>query len=371
MIDRNAYTSLNEAAANVAVGKSSMRPAMGMNARNMSNSNSNSPQGVQWGDPSIGGAMNATELAACLSGQGNVGVEDAAKAAAASPSSTASALSMKPGSSVSRGSSPVRTATKPALKRTAPQATVADDVEYTAQEILDILSEATGFNGAALSRSLANGTHADYLSQFTPSAGGAGKISSRGNAMSRSSGTAPKAKGGGSVNEKSNGWGGRNIGGARNASELAAWLAQNNQNAVQGQAASGTTVGGEDGPQSMGNRVWNPNGLEANVGRRITTNYIESGRKYSTRPPKSPNYIPPAGASNSGNVRSRPPVPPTRYGKLSNRGAVSSVADSVELDIDSLIAEGVAQYGEEVFLEIISDFDETGEMSQELFDLLD
>ena len=254
MIDRNAYTSLNEAAANVAVGKSSMRPAMGMNAPNMSNSNS-PPQGVQWGDPSIGGAKNATELAAYLSGQGNVGVEDAAKAAAASPSSTASALSMKPGSSVSRGSSPVRTATKPALKRTAPQATVADDVEYTAQEILDILAEAYGFNGAALSRSLANGTHADYLSQFTPSAGGAGKISSRRNAMSRSSGTAAKAPA-----------------------------------------------------------------------------------------PKAP-------------------APKAKGG--------ASVADSVELDIDSLIAEGVAQYGEEVFLEIISDFDETGEMSQELFDLLD
>ena len=459
MIDRNAYTSLNEAAANVAVGKSSMRPAMGMNAPNMSNSNS-PPQGVQWGDPSIGGAKNATELAAYLSGQGNVGVEDAAKAAAASPSSTASALSMKPGSSVSRGSSPVRTATKPALKRTAPQATVADDVEYTAQEILDILAEAYGFNGAALSRSLANGTHADYLSQFTPSAGGAGKISSRGNAMSRSSGTAakapkapaPTAKGGASVNEKSNGWGGRNIGGARNASELAAWLAKNNQNGVQGQVdARMDWPTGEVGPQTMGQRYWfrgqdrdgDSNRSLASYGR---VTLAPSARKNISqwqfthpKPPMPDNYIPPPSPNNSGNLRSRPPVPPTRYGPTS-RGTASSVADdveytaqeildilaeatgqdfnemcqsaksdpkrpvrrevslrkelqikkrgnnfvptkgmktnpkladSVELDIDSLIAEGVAQYGEEVFLEIISDFDETGEMSQELFDLLD
>jgi hypothetical protein len=194
--------------------------------------------------------MNATELAAWLSGQGNVGVEDAAKSAAATPSGTASALSMKPGSSVSQTSSPVRTATKTTSKRTAPQATVADSIEYTAQEILDILSEATGFNGAALSRSLSNGTHAAYLSQFTPSAGGAGKISSRGNVMSRSSGT-------------------------------------------------------------------------------------------SSRTPKAPVG-----------------------------GGKASVADSVEVDIDSIIAEGVERYGEEVFLDIIADFDATGEMSQELFDLL-
>jgi hypothetical protein len=346
-------------------------------------SNSNSPaQGIQWGSSAIGGAMNATELAAWLSGQGNVGVEDAAKSAAATPSGTASALSMKPGSSVSQTSSPVRTATKTTSKRTAPQATVADSIEYTAQEILDILSEATGFNGAALSRSLSNGTHAAYLSQFTPSAGGAGKISSRGNVMSRSSGTSsrtPKAPVGGgkasvadsvevdidsTISEKSNGWGGRNIGGARNASELAAWLAQNGQVGVQGQADSG----GNEGPNNHGIRPWNPGASEPNYGRRVTTNYIESGKKYVPRPPKPDNYVPPASKNVTGAVRSRPPVAPTRYGAMSNRG--QTVADSVEVDIDSIIAEGVERYGEEVFLDIIADFDATGEMSQELFDLL-
>jgi hypothetical protein len=291
MIDRNAYTSLNEAAANVAVGKSSMRPAMGMNARNMSNSNS-PPQGVQWGDPSIGGAMNATELAAYLSGQGNVGVEDAAKAAAASPSSTASALSMKPGSSVSRGSSPVRTATKP-----APQATVADDVEYTAQEILDILSEATGFNGAALSRSLANGTHRKYLSQFTPSAG-----------------TAPKAKGGASVADDVE----------YTAQEILDILAE-----ATGQDFNEMCQSAKSDPKPP-------------VRRKVSL------RKKLQTEKRGKDFVPTTG------MKTNP-----------------KLADSVELAIDSVIAEGVAQYGEEVFLEIISDFDETGEMSQELFDLLD
>jgi hypothetical protein len=54
------------------------------------------------------------------------------------------------------------------------------------------------------------------------------------------------------------------------------------------------------------------------------------------------------------------------------KGPGASVMDSVEWDeLDEILAEGIELYGEDTFAEILADFADTGEISEELADLLD
>lgn len=163
-------------------------------------------------------------------------------------------------------------------------------------------------------------------------------------------------------------WGDPSIGGARNAMELAQWL---NKQAVPGlvndaQAASVKTAA-------------------ASGGAGLKEAKVAGAKKASTSAATTAKT---AGANGSGLQWGHKSIGGAMNAKelaqwLNSQSAASAknnpvssssgsaIAEEEDFDmIDEILAEGIELYGEEGLAEILADFEETGEISEELADLL-
>ena len=208
--------------------------------------------GIQWGDPSIGGAMNAQQLAAWLNRQNVPTVSEAAR-------------------------------------KVAPKKTTAKTLSTSAVRL-----KSTGGGGSS---------------------------------------------GGGS---KPLQWGDARIGGAMNAMELAKWLnSQSVPSISEAVLKSKKPVPTKVRPsnKSLGSKT--------TTTKSASTSGVQWGDKSI------------GGAMNG-----------YELAKWLNSQSVPTVSEDFDL-IDEIISEGIEIYGEDGFTEILADFADTGEMSEELAELID
>ena len=189
-------------------------------------------------------------------------------------------------------------------------------------------------------------------------------------------------------------WGDKAIGGAMNAMELAQWL--NSQSGGMASAApagispstaptakavrrtakskSSTTAGiSEEYDDAILDRIIDELG-EARLVSKIAT------RKLGKTMPSGKASASTAGGMGRQTTSSRPPTPPSSgpsgeklaqiLNNMPGKGA-KPVKEDEDFDlIDEILAEGLELYGEEELAEILADFEETGEISEELADLI-
>lgn len=329
-INRDAYKSLVESV-NEAVSAPSVSASKGaarVRGGRTSSTASSKPTNLQWGSSAIGGAMNATELAQWLASQQGGGKQ-------------------------------------------GPSVGVADT--------------ASG---------VAKGSAAKNLSS----------VSGRGGATTQRS-----------ASSSGSGWGGSGVYGAKNAEDLARIL-----NQMQNDGPSVSTGASKGGMKSRNNPLSNRkpgstttsskpapkkptvsvadvqealdilaeaqvelNEWPINIGGRTANNASELAQILNSMQNNKPSGSTPsvskgvAGAASRSNSFSnrRPgttgttakPAPKSPVAGVSGVGAMSEDWDI----LDEILAEGLELYGEDGLAEILADFAETGEMSQELADLLD
>jgi hypothetical protein len=298
---------------------------------------------VQWGDPSIGGAMNASELAAFLASQ------QGKSSPTPSVADGAGVASVRKAANFTQRSTPAGV-----KKSTLPFATDAAGV--------------------------VSGSRAGSFAQST---GGAKKSSSSVAAQR-------------STSSNNNSWGGSGVFGAKNAEDLARILSQMS---YDGPSAS---TSGKDKMRSRkssaSNRTSSASSSSKPAAKRPATVSVAdvqealdileelneskwaSGEALSYQLNRMQNSGPSAstGASKGG-VRSR-------GNQLSNRrpgsgttapkapkptlgGGVDTMSEDWDI-LDEILAEGIELYGEDGLAEILADFAETGEISDELALLL-
>lgn len=311
-INRDAYKSLvesvNEAVSAPSVGAS--KGAARVRGGRTSSTASSKPTNVQWGSSTIGGAMNATELAQWLASQQGGGKQ-------------------------------------------GPSVGVADT--------------ASG---------VAKGSAAKNLSS----------VSGRGGATTQRSAS-------------SSGWGGSGVYGAKNAEDLARIL-----NQMQNDGPSVSTGASKGGMKSRNNPLSNrkPGSTTTSskpAPKKPTVSVADvqealdilaeaqwaSGEALSYQLNRMQNAGPSAstGASKGGMKSRNNPLSNRRPGSTTGSkpapkkptvgaSGVAAMSEDEEWDIlDEILAEGLELYGEDGLAEILADFAETGEMSQELADLLD
>ena len=186
-------------------------------------------------------------------------------------------------------------------------------------------------------------------------------------------------------------WGDSSIGGAMNAMELAQWL--NSQTGGMAAAApAGVSPSTSPTAKAVRSRTAKPKpSTTAGISEEYDDDFLdqiidELGEarlvaKIATR--KSGKTVPSskASASTAGGMgrmtTSTRPGTPSSSGpsgeKLSHFLNSQSGAKPVKEDfdiIDEILAEGLDLYGEEELAEILADFEETGELSEELLDLI-
>lgn len=69
-----------------------------------------------------------------------------------------------------------------------------------------------------------------------------------------------------------------------------------------------------------------------------------------------------------------PPKDPNRNNPLAKKGPIAEeeLENDVEWDsIDEILAEGIAAFGEDAFVAILENFEETGELPEEMIELID
>jgi hypothetical protein len=321
MINRDAYKSLLESVNDAVLGVEEEEIA----------------EGIKWGDKSIGGARNARELAAWLNSQGKGGKGSTRTSASSAGSVSGTSVvseGIKWGDKAIGGARNARelAAYLNRMSARTPSASSAGSVSYGGGGT-SVVSEGmkwgdSRIGGARNARELA--AYLNRMSTRTPSASSAGSVSGSGS-------------GGTSVVSEGIKWGDKAIGGARNARELAAWL--NSQGKGKGKAsrpsmssdtASGTSVVSEA-----------KRGLS---GRRLTHQL---------------NSMMPA--PSAGSASKSPSA--TAAGGSKSSGASMTVSEDWDI-LDEILLEGLELYGEEGLAEILADFAETGEISDELALLL-
>ena len=343
MINRNAYTSLlesiQEATTASKVAASTSSPVV----RRQKDSMGAGKKSVQWGDPAIGGAMNATELAQFLNKQSEkasgtsqststddnvLGSRGNGSSAMRSSTSTPSAKSSK--SSVSNMSS-----------LSAKSSGVSGKSSGVSAPETGVSSSSAKKNAASLSGSK-SGSGLPKKKFSKPSSrvsrettgGSVGKFASTGRmSASRTVADSVEYALNAIVEENLMEWP-LMVNGilVHNATQLAGALASN----PSGSKAQGKISSAQGAPTPTGSRP------------KTRPNMSSSNRSISSKV--------------SGTV-SAPRAP---------KGPGASVMDSVEWDeLDEILAEGIELYGEDTFAEILADFADTGEISEELADLLD
>jgi hypothetical protein len=363
-INRNAYMSLIESVQEAASapsastsstsGKGRIRSSGGSSVTDIMQGISNGT--IQWGDSSIGGAMNASELSQWLAGQmgsgkpsvtPSMGLDTAGPVASNFSTSTGGGKgrtpSGKPGVSTSagaesgvvgsRGRNPM---TNTSTSSSGPRKTPSNfDMAIGAPE-----TSSSSTTSTTSSKSSSGKT------SKKPSTKSRTVFGTAGGATSRSGGAASRASAARTVadsvdlsdlidaltiiDEANRPYIPPNLSG----SALSHYL----------NSLSGPNVGAEDGGVS---------GSRANsTASRLTS----TRRRYGKRPTISTG----GGINTTGGV-----------GGGFGGGGVSSVGLGEDFDIlDEILAEGLELYGEDGLAEILADFAETGEMSHELADLL-
>lgn len=336
-INRDAYKSLVESV-NEAVSTSSTAGTSKGTARaaksGTSSTASRKPTNLQWGSSAIGGAMNATELAQWLASQQGGGKQGPSVGVADASSGVASGSAARNMSSVSGG--------KKSGVNTQRSAASAAGMSPN-----DNSWGGPGVFGAKNAEDLAR--ILNQMQNDGPSVSGASKggMKSRNNPLSNrrpgstttSSKPAPKkptvsvadvqealdilAEAQVELNEWPINIGGRT---ANNASELAQIL-----NSMQNNKPSGST----------------PSVSKGVAGAAPKSNLLSNRRPGSTTGSK----------------------PVTKAPTVGSTGVGLSLGEEWDV-LDEILAEGLELYGEDGLAEILADFAETGEMSQELADLL-
>lgn len=148
----------------------------------------------------------------------------------------------------------------------------------------------------------------------------------------------------------SSGWGGSNVGGSNNAYDLAAWL-----NSLQNKGKK-PSVSRASTPKMKGG---------ANRGSAISTS---AGRTISTSS-SAPGSVADSYEWTAEDIEE---LLAEGYSVEDILEAVEILSEEEDFDvIDEIIAEGIELYGEEDFIAILEHFNETGEIPEELVDLLD
>jgi hypothetical protein len=280
--------------------------------------------GIQWGHSSIGGAMNAMQLAQWLASQMGGGKPSpnafttAAKSGGRGNFASSNRTSVKGG----KGSSSAKASVGTAAKRGA--ITEADIEEALA--ILDEASWNTGeFSGMKSGYDIAKALNA-------------GKTFSGSNTL----GKGPK--------------GGRktNLGSGRPTGSSATY------------GTTGTNATRQEVAEA-GAEYWNQgrfSGMKSgyDLARALGSGTFGSGGTTTSKAPKSRK-------TNLGS--GRPTGSSATYGTTGTSATRQEVAEEEDFDIlDAILAEGIELYGEEGLAEILADFAETGEVSDELALLL-
>lgn len=174
-----------------------------------------------------------------------------------------------------------------------------------------------------------------------------------------STGTKSASIGSGKKSKKKSmaeGWGSSAVGGARNAYELA-----RNLNAQQNSVSSAGTA---SGPGSMGGKKMKRKPSSASTAMEEGWEGAPGGAQNAYELAQYLNTLQGSGGS-SPTASKTPSIGAS--GKKAKRTA--TVAEEWDI-IDSILAEGIELYGEDGLAEILADFAETGEISDELAELL-
>lgn len=155
---------------------------------------------------------------------------------------------------------------------------------------------------------------------------------------------------------EASGWGSAAVGGARNAYELARYL-----NSQSGTNTGSTSTGGA---RPSGKKMRKPASsstvAEGWGGSEVygANNAYELAQRLSDKSGASTSSPSTTGSRPSGKKMKKP-------------AASTTMAESEEIDaIDEILIEGIETYGEEGMAQILAHFAETGEVSQELADLI-
>lgn len=339
MINRNAYTSLLESiqeattAPKVKVAASTSSPVV----RRQKDSMGAGKKSVQWGDPAIGGAMNATELAQFLNKQ-----SEKASGTSQSTSTDDNVLGSR-----GNGSSAMRSSTStPSAKSSG----VSGKFSGGSGKSSGVSAPETGVSSSSAKKNAAS---------LSGSKSGSGLPKKK---FSKSSSRVSRETSGGSVGKFAST-------GRMSASRTVADSVEYALNAIVEEnlmewplMINGILV--HNATQLAGALNSNPSGSKAQ-------GKISSAQGAPTPTGSRPKTRPNMSSSNrsiSGKVSGTGSAPRAPKGP----GPGASVMDSVEWDeLDEILAEGIELYGEDTFAEILADFVDTGELSEELADLLD
>lgn len=301
-INRDAYKSLVESvneATSMAPSSSKGGVSRIRGGRAAATSNTRTGQ-IQWGDPSIGGAMNAAELAQWLDSQSS-------QSAGTSPNDDSNTVSsQRSGKMTNANTLGVSGVERIGSPRNATNSTMRSTPAGVKKFTLPYATDAAG---------VVSGSRVGSFAQST------------GSAKRSSSLVAPQR----STSSNDNSWGGAGVFGAKNAEDLARILSQKSY----------------DGPSTS---------TGASKGRPKSRKGTVSNRKSGT----------------SGTSGSMPSSKSPMVSVADVQEALDILAEDEEWDIlDEILAEGLELYGEDGLEEILADFAETGEMSEELADLID
>lgn len=367
-INRDAYKSLVESvneATSMAPSSSKGGVSRIRGGRAAATSNTRTGQ-IQWGDPSIGGAMNAAELAQWLDSQSS-------QSAGTSPNDDSNTVSsQRSGKMTNANTLGVSGVERIGSPRNATNSTMRSTPAGVKKFTLPYATDAAG---------VVSGSRVGSFAQST------------GSAKRSSSLVAPQR----STSSNDNSWGGAGVFGAKNAEDLARILSQKSYDgpststgASKGRPKSrkGTVSNRKSGTSGTSGSM--PSSKSPMVSVADVQEALDilaeaqwaSGEALSYQLNRMQNAGPSAttGASKGG-VRSRsnqlstrrpgsgvttPKAPkPLTIGT----GGVSAMSEDWDI-LDEILAEGLELYGEDGLEEILADFAETGEMSQELADLL-
>lgn len=198
-------------------------------------------------------------------------------------------------------------------------------------------------------------------------------------------------------------WGDKAIGGAMNAMELAQWLnSQSGGMAVSSggsvtpstssssgkavrrtaKSKSSTTAGISEEYDAILDQIIDELGElgEARLVAKIAKREYTKPMSKSSTTTSGKASASTAGGMGRQTTSSRPPTPPSSgpsgeklsqyLNSMPMKGA-KPVKEDEDFDlIDEILAEGLELYGEEELAEILADFEETGELSEELLDLI-
>lgn len=188
----------------------------------------------------------------------------------------------------------------------------------------------------------------------TPASMAGKKTGKMSQASGSSSATSAKTNAGiGAGARRNTGWGSASVGGASNAMELAAWL-----NSLQG-GSKKPSMSRASTPKMKGGSA-RGGALSTPAGRSISTSASAPGS---------------VADSFEWSAEDIEDLLAEGYSVEDILGAIEILSEEEDFDggldvIDEIIAEGIELYGEEEFIEILEHFNETGEISEELLDLL-